>query len=69
MATLTITLDDETFARLEERARETSASVEEVARAFMLASMQSESDVSEEFKELTRTLLATYEPLLHRLAQ
>lgn len=69
MATLTITLDDTVLSRLEERARETSSSVEDVARAYMLASMQTDSAVSLEFKELTDSLLATYRPLLHRLAQ
>ncbi len=69
MATLTITLDDDVLARLRARAEESSASVEDVAKAYMLASMREDPSVSDEFKAIADEIITKYRPLLHRLAQ
>lgn len=68
MITLTITLDDEVFSRLQARAKEAGVSVEEHLAALAAANA-SGADVSDEFKALTADLIEEYRPVFHRLAQ
>lgn len=71
MTTLTITIDDATYELIQRRARDSNATPEEVAAALTTAGAQQPAvdGVSEEFKEITAEIIATYRPLFHRLAQ
>lgn len=68
MATLQITLDDDTYRRLEIQARERGLTVEDVAVAAVAKEAQAE-DVSAEVKAMVERHLQQYGSLFHRLAQ
>ena len=68
MTTLTITLDDDVFSRLQARAKEAGVSVEEHLAALAEADAAG-PEVSDEFKSVTAELIEEYRPVFHRLAQ
>jgi hypothetical protein len=69
MATVTVELDDRTFAELEARARLQRVSVEQLVAAAARAHAETEELVSDEFKALTERLIQEYRDVFSRLAQ
>ena len=71
MATLTITIDDDTFARLTERAAEVGADAATVATALVTSCLAPElaSQVSPEVAAIIERQVSHFRPLFQRLAQ
>ncbi len=71
MATLTITIDDETFARLMERAADAEVDVEAVATALVTSGLAADAGktVSPEVAAIIERQVEQFRPLFQRLAQ
>ncbi|HMO55263.1 MAG TPA: hypothetical protein PJ994_12215 [Tepidiformaceae bacterium] len=71
MATLTITIDDDTFARLVERAEEVDSDAATVATALVTSCLapERESEVSPEVAAIIARQVEEFRPLFRRLAQ
>lgn len=71
MATLTITLDDETFARLLERAASAEVEAEVVATALITSGLTADATtaVSPEVSAIIARQVEQFRPLFQRLAQ
>jgi hypothetical protein len=71
MATLTITIDDETFARLTERAAEAHTDAETVATVLVTSCLAPglAMEVSPEVAAIIERQVTQFRPLYQRLAQ
>lgn len=71
MTTLTITLDDDVFSRLQARAKEAGVSSEELAAAFVVTETFGDVDAaeSEEYRAMARSHLARFPTVFRRLAE
>lgn len=71
MASLTITLDDDVFAELQERASAADAAPEAVAAALVTSCLSSglAEEVSPETAEIIERQVKHFQPLFERLAQ
>jgi hypothetical protein len=70
MATITITLDDDTFSRLEQRAHEAGVSAEELAAALVATeTCETGAEEAEEYREMARRHLERFPTAFRRLAE
>jgi hypothetical protein len=71
MITLTITLDDDVFSRLQARAQEAGVSSEELAAAFVATETCGDADGEEadEYRAMAERHLARFPTVFRRLAE
>jgi hypothetical protein len=69
MATIQITLDEETYRRFAARASERGESVEAVVSEFVSRAAAAEAGVALEVASIIERQLQTYEDVFHRLAE